>query len=582
MSLLPSLILEVLLGGIVLVTLVGLGNLAAWLLLGRARQAELCKPIDAFWLGLPVAIAVTQLIHFAAPISTLARSIVCGAAAVGWLLRTAWVRRALHGWRLFDGATVAALAACVVGVISVCHRGPAYDTGLYYEQTILWNQARKIMPGLANLHERLAFNSSGFLLESLFATLLPVGRRYSTVVGTFYWVYVFMAVKNLVSVARGAAGGSWAFVAWSLPFVIAQKRYSRSGNPDIILFVVELAAVYYLLRASEEEERTSRTFHLRLSSLLLVSAVTIKLTGLVFSVCVLAVVWWFWRYREKTHVEDPTAASPPFHPPRPAIAGLCLSLLIAGGWVARNILLSGELLFPVPMTTVPVRWALPKDVAFEGQFRDIRAWARAPGVDFLERAGSGHWFKAWLERALSNRQALVTVLCLALSAPALLILPRGDPPRQVLVFLWLTAVAVGAFVFSTAPDFRFAGAALVVGNAPLAVVLLDGPSGGRPWRVAALLVCSVLSGYLLLTGSRSAAAWIVSRAQRPEYPVARVSQVHLDGGLTVNVPVASDQCWDAGLPCAPFVSARLGVAGPAESLGSILYFYMRDRQGLPQ
>ena len=44
-----------------------------------------------------------------------------------------------------------------------------FDSGLYHAQAIRWIEEYGVVPGLANLHCRLAYNSSAFLLTALYS-----------------------------------------------------------------------------------------------------------------------------------------------------------------------------------------------------------------------------------------------------------------------------------------------------------------------------------------------------------------------------------------------------------------------------
>lgn len=44
-----------------------------------------------------------------------------------------------------------------------------YDTGLYHAQSIRWVEEYGIVPGLGNLHSRLAYNSAAFCLSALYS-----------------------------------------------------------------------------------------------------------------------------------------------------------------------------------------------------------------------------------------------------------------------------------------------------------------------------------------------------------------------------------------------------------------------------
>ena len=578
MPLLVSAILESLLLVVVILVFTGMGGLGASLLLGRGEWRGIGGPVDTFWLGLPVAVAAVHLVHFLGPIATPARVLACVAAACGWLLLLCrWQKLRPQGEPASRFSWIA-LGFCLVGIVSVCHRIKMADTGLYYEQTILWAQARSIMPGLANLHERLAFNGSSLLLESLLGPMLPVGRRFSAVAGATYWVLAYMAARGLIQVAKGKATTSSAMLAWCLPFLLFQKQLTRSAAPDIVLWVVQVAAGYYLIRATEARESATRAFSATVSGLLLATAVTVKLSSVVFSVCTLVGLAWYWKTRQR--VMDDGAVPWPRSPYlRPAVAGAALGALVLCTWVGRNVVLSGELLFPVPATTVPVPWALPKDVALTGQYRDIRAWARAPGGDSVERASQGAWLLPWARLTANDPLVMSSLVCLGVSVLLLTAAPVVMEARPVLLILTSAAVVTGLFISVTAPDFRFAGGALVAGHAPLAALLLGDPAGRRKaWGVTTLagsLVCAVL----LLANFRSALAALSSGADRQEYPIAEVRPVPLVSGLVVNVPLDSERCWNAALPCAPEVSPHLRAAGPVSDLASIRYFYMQGVTG---
>ncbi|QIL77220.1 hypothetical protein G7064_16215 [Hymenobacter sp. HDW8] len=77
---------------------------------------------------------------------------------------------------------LASLAILGVLGIRLLHQStvvPAnFDSGLYHFQTLKWLNEYPTVPGLGNLHGRLAFNSSWFPLLSLFRYGSPVGAMY--------------------------------------------------------------------------------------------------------------------------------------------------------------------------------------------------------------------------------------------------------------------------------------------------------------------------------------------------------------------------------------------------------------------
>jgi hypothetical protein len=59
-----------------------------------------------------------------------------------------------------------------------------YDSGMYHAPTVEWFKAYPVVPGLGNLHGRLAFNPSGLLFAAMldrgpFASGCPFGDKLS-------------------------------------------------------------------------------------------------------------------------------------------------------------------------------------------------------------------------------------------------------------------------------------------------------------------------------------------------------------------------------------------------------------------
>ena len=63
------------------------------------------------------------------------------------------------------------LAAVLLSAAAlVLTRGPMhYDTDLYHAQSIRWIEECGVAPGIGNLHNRLAYNSSFFCLQALYS-----------------------------------------------------------------------------------------------------------------------------------------------------------------------------------------------------------------------------------------------------------------------------------------------------------------------------------------------------------------------------------------------------------------------------
>lgn len=60
-----------------------------------------------------------------------------------------------------------------------------YDSDLYHAQSIRWIEEYGVVPGLGNLHERFAYNSSFFALSALFSMKFLCGTSMHTMSGFF-------------------------------------------------------------------------------------------------------------------------------------------------------------------------------------------------------------------------------------------------------------------------------------------------------------------------------------------------------------------------------------------------------------
>ena len=124
--------------------------------------------LDSFWLGFAAVIAVLQIWHFLWPVT----------AAAGGLLAVLGLAGLITGFRQLGSCilrlrgsdfwwlAVMTLFALWLGNLAT---GPlrAYDTGLYHLPMVEWIRQFPIVPGLGNLHGRLAFNNSNLMYAAV-------------------------------------------------------------------------------------------------------------------------------------------------------------------------------------------------------------------------------------------------------------------------------------------------------------------------------------------------------------------------------------------------------------------------------
>ena len=105
------------------------------------------------------------------------------------------------------------------------------DTGLYHAQSIRWAEEYGTVPGLANLHLRLGYNSSAFPLTALFSFPYLAGGRSIHGTGAFMALLLAVECFRIFPVFR---------------------RKEREGRAFRLSDFCRLAALYYLFAIFDE------------------------------------------------------------------------------------------------------------------------------------------------------------------------------------------------------------------------------------------------------------------------------------------------------------------------------------------
>jgi hypothetical protein len=136
----------------------GWGTLACRL--ARCDHAGATALVFNPWIGLACVIGVLQIWHFFAPVDAWACGVVFAFGLIGAVL--GFRRLPLIGFAVRSYPLLAAIAGLLV--LWLLNRSVAEplhtDHGLYYLNTIRWASEYPIVPGIVNLHMRLAFNNS--------------------------------------------------------------------------------------------------------------------------------------------------------------------------------------------------------------------------------------------------------------------------------------------------------------------------------------------------------------------------------------------------------------------------------------
>lgn len=516
-------------------------------LFGLERQTPPGLVFTAF-LGWCALLNLTGLLSLVIPLGLAANLVLAGSALVIlWRWRHAMVMD-LRAWlarlrRLHPLTWILYLSLGLLVLLRATEIPLNYDTGLYHAQAIRWIESYAVVPGLGNLAERLAYNSSWFLLPAFFG-------------GSFLGLHLYQAAGSFLFLLTGAlaAGGiddllhgHFTFTgAAGLVTIFLMRRVfiGELSSPGTDMPAALLVWAVFLLSLDRIEQGKDRQSGLDLIgiSVLSITAVTVKLSA--FPVMLLPAYF--------------IARLPRL---RMVVRHLALAGLVALPWVGRSIILSGYLVYPFPQIDLfHPDWKIPSAYARAG-LEAIRAWALWPRRPASEVLGLSlaQWLPAWWARQASSDRQLILAL-----AAATLLLPLAGMARVAwsrrawrASLPYLPLVLAGglgiAYWFVQAPDIRFGyvfiGALFIIEAAPLFRFLIpEGRLGRWVVIVAALALCVYMGASLYRLRDFSK---IRQRLLTPEpYPVVELVDRTL-GEFQTWMPANGDQCWYAPLPCTP-------------------------------
>ena len=550
---------------------IGLGTL-----LLRLAAFQRYSLVDCFWSGFAGIVATLQLVHFARPIDAGIVTLLCALALFGFFFT----------FRRFDIPILrrSDVFLFLLAAVFIAFRSAAptehYDTGLYGAQAIRWFATYPLVPGLGNLLGQLGFNSSvflciaaltrgslhdlahhvfsGFLLAALFASIIPAAMR----------IFRGESISSVGTRGGNNSASDWFLTFLFLPAAIWAATGKLSGaNTDLPTTIVCLAAAFFLFRAldaaspeSNREESFSAGFPLSfvIAMLLFSLAVTFKLSSLVFGL-----TGWIVAFLALCF----SGAVSPSRRKRLALAAVLLSALMVVPWMGRGLVLTGYPFFPSSALGISADWTVPAANA-QAQADFARSFARIPQIPLADTSGY-HWLLPWFRELIREREGfLIPIFSMLAGALFLAANFRRENWAALPRWLWLLLPSFAGIVFwlFEAPAIRFGEPALWTAAAALGTFAAGQVLGSlikkRLFVIAFLFVMAWAAHPRLLWNSYVRPSLSV-RAVLP-LPQPRVVPEQTFSGLTIYVPVETNQCWDAPLPCSPYFSDTLRLRRPNE------------------
>ena len=357
------------------------------------------KRLDSILMaGLIIATVYAQVFSLFAGVGLWANVImvvVCG--VIGILCGKSIRQQVSEGWKTRGTGKLLLFGGLVLIWAYFTSRGYIHiDTDLYHAQSIRWLEEYGVVPGLGNLHERFAYNSSFFAVSALYSMKFLLGRSMHAVNG-------FMALLLTFTVLDIA--GSWKrrkFVLSDYARVaaiyylttIVDEVVSPATDYFIMCMVFFIVIKWLDLLAQKEDPGVVPYGLLCVAG---VYALTIKLTAGLILLLLIKPAYMLLKKKQW----------------RDILLYLGMGLLVAVPWFARTVVISGWLVYPLPsLDLFSFDWEMNAElIAVDAA--QISAWGRALYNVALLDTPITVWIPNWFRTTLSGTEKLLILGCAA-------------------------------------------------------------------------------------------------------------------------------------------------------------------------
>lgn len=364
---------------------------------GIAAVAQKCfryriqKPDSLLMAGLVVATVYAQFFSLITKVGMAANIVLLAVCVLTAIVCRRRMAEYIQGaWKETSVAKKILVVVLVLLWAYFTSRGYMhYDSDLYHGQSIRWLEEYGVVPGLGNLHERFAYNSSFFAVSALYSLKFVLGHSMHAMSGYFALLLSITALDITKSwkrkkflLADFARVGAIYYLTTITEEVVAPAS-------DYSIMCVLFFIVIKWLDALAKEKQDIAPY--ALLCVVGVYALTLKLTaGLILLLLIKPA---YLLIKEKRVKEIFTY--------------LGMGLLVAIPWFARTVVISGWLLYPFPaLDLFSFDWEMNAElIAVDAA--QISAWGRA--IYDISRLDTPFWvwIPNWFQTTLSGMEKLL-------------------------------------------------------------------------------------------------------------------------------------------------------------------------------
>lgn len=322
-----------------------------------------------------------------------------------------------------------------------------YDTYLYHAQTIRWIEEYGIVPGLGNLHNRLAYNSSVLSLQALFSLkfMCGGGRSLHSINGFIGLLFISYAVCSLKVVRTYKFYVSDFFRAALIYYIVSQNDSVSSPNTDFFALVMVLYLLVKWIDLIEEKKMAVEPYVCL--CLLCIFSVSLKLSAVMITLLILSPLLKLIRKRQWKQLG----------------IYVVLGMLVILPFLIRNVIISGYLIYPYPELDIfNFDWKMPEYTLLYDR-NEIKSWAMEIRDGHRYQVPFAEWFPVWVETLNKfHKFGLYSFPLLAVFSVGIAVWKTIKYKMADYLCVVVTVIAIVLFWFWGAPALRFGGIFLLL------------------------------------------------------------------------------------------------------------------------
>lgn len=262
-----------------------------------------------------------------------------------------------------------------------------YDTYLYHAQAIHWIEDYGVVPGLGNLHNRFAYNSSFLCFQALFSMKALLGHSTHTANAVVAWILIIHAIYTFSFWKNRYRFMPSDFLrAATLSYYLTGETLEVLSSPSTDLMVLGLILYIFTEWVSLYERHEKEITPYALLCMLGVFSVSLKLSALFVAILSIKPMVMFFRKKQYLQI----------------LFYVVLGLILISPYLIRNIIISGYLIYPYPeLDLFSVDWKMNAFTALVDRV-EIRTWSW--GVKNWRSFDKSvfEWVPLWWDRNLTS------------------------------------------------------------------------------------------------------------------------------------------------------------------------------------